>query len=166
MVRWKQAKIYQDRRDRKDTITILEAEAKMTQSFLDKIASDKSAESWENLGKEVELEEKKHLQFIISVRTPDRDPRWGPIEPIHILIDKPKFGEQLQRVKASEDSFKEKCQAIVKDMKARIEKVTKEIDRLQEEASRKLTSENMYKEGFSKTVAYSCSLWQIKQFLN
>ena len=157
MVRWRQAKIHQERRDRNDTITILASELNLSQTILSKLDALKSNLSqFVGIKKEIDLAEKKFIQEMIALRSAERDSRWGPIEPIEILFGRPEVAKLLGDVKPSESNGVEKIDKIIEKVKARIPVAAKEADRLKEEASSKLTSENMYKEGFSKTVSYFC----------
>ncbi|KAI9207556.1 uncharacterized protein BJ171DRAFT_493013 [Polychytrium aggregatum] len=179
MIRWKQADIHKQRRERKDKSVLLQMEMDLAQKAFamikDLIPLQASAaetqfnpadffERLQKLSAEFERLEENFRQETFAIVAKDRDARWGPVEPIPFCQKRMPLNAMLRIVmdvmKASKENneatgielFVRGCDSLEQTISQRAADIKTELLKDEIEAGKKLTSENMYKEGFSRTV--------------
>ena len=179
MVRWRQAKTHSDRRARKDKLTALKAETSTNARLVATLATLSNlpqCSSIPSLLPHLELLQKEYTQASKTLKDDydasqlvDRDARWGPPEADPFVEKRLNLGDLVKEVilgvnslgvDASRDEIVNKLETAMKIATAKIyvrqKAVDEEVGREEEEAKKKLTSEDI-KEGFNKTVRHTRS---------
>ncbi|KAJ3056905.1 hsp90 co-chaperone Cdc37 [Rhizophlyctis rosea] len=174
MVRWRQAKTHSDRRARKDKLTALNAETSTnahlvaTLATLSNLPQSSSVPSLlshlESLQHEYTHASTKLKHDYDASQMVDRDARWGPPEADPFVEKRLKLGDLVKEVilgvsslsaDAPKDEMVNKLETAIKAVTAKIyvrqKAVDEEVRREEEEAKKKVTSEDI-KEGFNKTI--------------
>ena len=167
MIRWKQAELYRVRRERNDKIQILKKEMDANQTIIDALHTLLPITSPAELATKLTImkgvfhsKDQLFNKEEMETRFRQRDSRWREPEPFPICESRYKFDDLIQKVidvvKDGPDCKVEKLKEGVKMIEDLLAKrkvdCENEIKMEEEEANKKLTSENMYKEVFSATV--------------
>lgn len=173
MIRWHQAAVHRQRRERKDKISTLELETDLNDSII-KILKDFSTDqpdviilikNFMGICSQIDDMDRAMIKKVAIMWNSDRDPRWGPPEPDEVLNSKIKYGETIQQLSEKLKKYKEENTTInfsewlkneLNELVIRISKrqeiIKKEIEKERIEQNKKITSENMYTGGFDKTI--------------
>lgn len=177
MIRWKQAEIYRIRRERLDKKEILQIETENFEKALHLVsATIKKSIDTQPIETTIKILETLLIQFksideklnqdSFNIRSREWDTRWGPIIPIEfcekqLRLEKilsnilnplnEKINENVKDNEILKDSIKNSLLEIETFWKNRKLDIEKELEKDNEEANKKLTSENMYKEGFNSS---------------
>ncbi|TPX62826.1 hypothetical protein PhCBS80983_g00218 [Powellomyces hirtus] len=177
MVRWRQADIHKKRRERKDKLAALARETEVNTrviTALKQITTPSEGESQIRppvlLGKLGVLHRDCHTwvedlkeQYMASLWK-ERDARWGEPDPDPFVEQRPPYGDLVEAVMQTvagdatagsvEDAKKaleEPTSRAIHVIKERQRKLDEEVKRENEEANKKMTTDDL-KEGFNKTV--------------
>lgn len=147
MIRWKQAKIHQERRERKDRIASYKLLIEAYQKYLLIL---KSGDVWAEKCKDIDI------ALILSVReliNKERDARWEPPPAIGPLFDERITLETIVSNWGNLDvsSRTQQIQNTIDSINFSHKLIDAEIDRLEKESSQKLTADQMIV-GFDKTA--------------
>ncbi|KAJ3217437.1 hsp90 co-chaperone Cdc37 [Clydaea vesicula] len=163
MIRWKQAEIYRERRERHDKLIQLEKEITLNATVLQELNKIKKSEPdlKKKLNSLKEYFDKCSNDFerdMHQIRYKDRDARWRDVEPFNVCKDRIPTGQYIQKIIKDLDSnvedadYDKAFEKSLKDLTTEINKrklvLEKEIEFEKHEANKKLTSENMYHENF------------------
>jgi len=173
MIRWHQAALHRQRRERRDKISTLELETTLNDNvakILKEFSTDQDnivelIKSFMGICSQIDDMDREMIKKVAVMWNSDRDPRWGPPEPDEVLNSKIKYGETIQQLTGKLKEYKEKnpefnfntwLRKELDDLVDRISKrqviIKKEIEKEREEQNKKITSENMYTGGFDKTI--------------
>ena len=175
-IRLRQAEIHRQRRERKVKINHLNGEVKILDSASKSLASIVSTQTRpDSVVRALTLLRTDLVEQVNTLQSEtwkeantDRDYRWGPYEPDSMILEIHPFGPGMDAIinsiqaKMKDESLS--TDSIMGDVKQAVEKEAKgmfrrkdvlvnEIKELERQESAKLTSDNMFKEGFNKTVS-------------
>ena len=185
MIRWRQAKIHKDRRDRKDKIAALGLESEMNRKVIvglkKAVAGLESAEmdsdKWVQRLKTLVMEfvdlENKYDEAFKEIRVKDWDSRWGYITPIdfldaRVVFDKvgteiiKKFSGTEYKGKSPEElntDIGKELRGLMALLEKRILDSKAEVEREENESRQKLTSDNIGTVTKDKMVRFPFSLF-------
>ncbi|TPX40810.1 hypothetical protein SeMB42_g05865 [Synchytrium endobioticum] len=174
-VRLRQAEIHRQRKDRKvkinhlkGEIAILETAAKSLTSIIStQLNTDSIMRALTMLRSELAETANQLQSETWKEANTNRDYRWGPYEPDSMIVEIHPFGPGIDKIlnsiQAKINNGDSNDESIIKDAKQMVEKevtlifrrkdlLLKGVEELQKQEDAKLTSENMFKEGFSKTI--------------
>jgi len=173
MIRWHQAAVHRQRRERRDKISTLELETTLNDSIskiLKEFSTDQDdvvelIKSFMGICSKIDDMDREMIKKVAIMWNSDRDPRWGPPEPDEVLNSKIKYGESIKQLTEKLQKHKEEnpdfsfntwlrneLDELVERISKRQVLIKKEIEKEREEQNKKITSENMYTGGFDKTI--------------
>ncbi|KAJ3011484.1 hsp90 co-chaperone Cdc37 [Thoreauomyces humboldtii] len=175
MVRWKQADIHRVRRERKDKLSALSRESKVNSRVTTAIRTVASTASTVPppvlLGHLGVLHRDCHTwteelkEAYMSSLWTERDARWGAPEPDAFVERRAPYGDLVEAVMKTVAAFPDAgvspdqvrrevemgASTVVEAIEARQREVDAEVKREEEEAAKKLTTDDLH-DGFNKTV--------------
>ncbi len=163
MIRWKQAQIHKQRRDRHDKLTALKMETLLNQRLLDILPMiQNGAEAkpkLEMLFKDTQEWSTTFEKDVMTVVMTGRDPRWEPPVPdafVQKRVNLPELTKTILNVVCDSSKTSQEIQDVfeyaIQVIKIRQSLIEKEVVMEEEAMTKKITSETL-KEGFNKTAS-------------
>ncbi|TPX36929.1 hypothetical protein SmJEL517_g00910 [Synchytrium microbalum] len=161
-IRLRQAEIHRQRRERRIKIDALKGESTLIAYTASQLLNLNTSQPPESLVTELTalrttlIDKANELSSNTwKEANTERDYRWGPYEPDAMVQDMHPFGPDLDLLILVASKSGDVASLIKKLLDNQAERnvvIKEEVVRLEKEEGAKMTSENMYKEGFNKTI--------------